>query len=309
MLNIYQLESKIIFPVKLRKEYIGYTCATCVLFIWSSWIVASRYGVLSNMTIFDLIAIRFGVSGIIVIPFIIYYKPWKTLTIFKMIVYSALLGPIYMIFVFSGFIYAPASHSAVFFNGFLPFLTLLISFLWLKEKISKNQILAICLILLGAFLILLDGARLNIANSWFGDLIFLCAGTFFAAYIVVSRAWKITIPELLFCSSFINFIFYIPLWILFLPKNIFYISNSELIIQLGFQGIVPNLIGLLLVTISVKHIGSGATSAFLAGVPATASILSMLILNEYLGYQGWLGILSLSPGIMMLALIESNEKK
>ena len=307
MLNIYQLESKVIFPIKLSKKYIGFTCATCVLFIWSSWIVASRYGVLSSMTIFDLIAIRFGVSGIIVIPFIIYYKPWRTLTIFKMIVYSALLGPIYMIFVFSGFIYAPASHSAVFFNGFLPFLTLLISFIWLKEKISKYQILAISLILLGAFLILLDGARLNIANSWFGDLIFLCAGTLFAAYIVVSRAWKITIPELLFCSSFINFIFYIPLWILFFPKNIVYVSNSELIIQLGFQGIVPNLIGLLLVTISVKHIGSGATSAFLAGVPAGATILSMLILNEFLGFQGWLGILSLTPGILMLTLMESNE--
>ena len=67
--------------------------------------------------------------------------------------------------------------------------------------------------------------------------------------------------------------------------------------------------GLLLVTIAVKNIGSGATSAFLAGVPAGATILSMLILNEFLGFQGWLGILSLTPGILMLALMESNEAK
>ena len=83
-------------------------------------------------------------------------------------------------------------------------------------------------------------------------------------------------------------------------------SNFDLTIQLAFQGIVPNLIGLLLVTLAVKNIGSGATSAFLAGVPAGATILSMIVLNEYLGYQGWLGMLSLTPGILMLALMESN---
>ena len=278
-----------------------------MLLIWSSWIVASRYGVLSNLAITDLIAIRFGVSGIVVLPFIIYFKPWKTLTIFKMMVYSVLLGPIYMVFVFSGFIYAPASHSAVFFNGFLPFLTLLISFLWLNERISKYQIFSISLILFGAFLILLDGSQLNIANSWFGDLLFLFAGVCFAGFIVVSRVWKIQIPELLFCSSFINFVLYIPIWILFFPKSILSVSLIDLSIQLAFQGIVPNLIGLLLVTIAVKNIGSGATSAFLAGVPAGATILSMIILNEYLGHQGWLGMILLTPGIMMLALMESNE--
>ena len=138
--------------------------------------------------------------------------------------YSFLLGPIYMTFVFSGFVYAPASHSAVFFNGFLPFLTLLISFIWLKEKISKLQLISVFLILLGAFLILLDGSKLNIGNSWFGDFLFLIAGLLFAIYIVVSKAWKITIPELIFCSAFINFLIYIPIWINFFPKNFSSIS-------------------------------------------------------------------------------------
>jgi len=44
----------------------------------------------------------------------------------------------------------------------------------------------------------------------------------------------------------------------------------------------------------------------LAGVPATASILSIFILGEYLGVQGWLGILSITPGILFLALINNN---
>ena len=268
--------------------------------------MASRYGVLTALSITDLIAIRFGISGLVVLPFIIYYKPWETLTLFRTLIYSFLLGPVYMTFVFSGFVYAPASHSAVFFNGFLPFLTLLISLIWLKEKISKLQFFSVLLILLGAFLILLDGAKLNIENSWFGDLLFLIAGLLFAIYIVVSRAWKITIPELIFCTAFINFLIYIPFWMIFFPNNFSSISNIDLFTQIIFQGIVPNLIGLLLVTIAVKKIGPAPTSAFLAGVPATASILSIFILGEYLGVQGWLGILSITPGILFLALINNN---
>ena len=261
----------------------------------------------TTLSIFDLIAIRFGVSGLVVLPFILYFKPWKTLTLFRAIVYSFLLGPIYMIFVFSGFIYAPASHSAVFFNGFLPFLTLLITSLWLKKRISRLQIISVFLILLGAFLILLDGASLKIENSWLGDLLFLIAGFLFAIYIVVSREWKITISELIFCTAFLNFLIYLPIWIIFIPKNFGSIPNIDLFTQIIFQGIVPNLIGLLLVTIAVKKIGSAPTSAFLAGVPATASILSFFILGEYLGIKGWIGILSITPGILILALFNKSK--
>ena len=261
----------------------------------------------TTLSIFDLIAIRYGVSGLVVLPFILYFKPWKTLTLFRAIVYSFLLGPIYMIFVFSGFIYAPASHSAVFFNGFLPFLTLLITSLWLKKRISRLQIISVFLILLGAFLILLDGASLKIENSWLGDLLFLIAGLLFAIYIVVSREWKITISELIFCTAFLNFLIYLPIWIIFIPKNFGSISNTDLFTQIIFQGIVPNLIGLLLVTIAVKKIGSAPTSAFLAGVPATASILSFFILGEYLGIKGWIGIVSITPGILILALFNKSK--
>ena len=261
----------------------------------------------TTLSIFDLIAIRFGVSGLVVLPFILYFKPWKTLTLFRAIVYSFLLGPIYMMFVFSGFIYAPASHSAVFFNGFLPFLTLLITSLWLKKRISRLQIISVFLILLGAFLILLDGASLKIENSWLGDLLFLIAGLLFAIYIVVSREWKITISELIFCTAFLNFLIYLPIWIIFIPKSFGSISNTDLFTQIIFQGIVPNLIGLLLVTIAVKKIGSAPTSAFLAGVPATASILSFFILGEYLGIKGWIGIVSITPGILILALFNKSK--
>jgi drug/metabolite transporter (DMT)-like permease len=281
---------------------VGITCALCVLFIWSSWLVVSRYGVLSNLTIFDLAALRYGISGIIVLPIVLYYKPWKTISIFKIIILSILLGPIYMLFVFGGFIYSPAAHSGVFMNGSLPLMTMIISYVWLKEKASALQLIGISLILVGATLIVIDGTHLNIAKSWLGDTLFLIAGIFFSGYMVVSKVWRIKTTELFLCSSLVNCIFYIPIWYIFLPKNINQVSNNELLIQGLYQGIVPTLIGLILVTIAVRNIGSSSTSAFLAGVPGLATILSMLFLNEYLGLFGWLGLLLLTPGILTVAI-------
>ena len=261
----------------------------------------SRYGVLSNLTIFDLAALRYGISGIIVLPIVLYYQPWKTIPIFKIFILSILLGPVYMMFVFGGFVYAPASHSGVFMNGSLPLMTMLISYIWLKEKTSLLQLLGIVLILSGAVFIVIDGTNLNIAKSWLGDILFVIAGIFFSGYMVVSKAWKIKITELFLSSSLVNCIIYMPIWYFLLPKTIFQVSNTELVIQALYQGIVPTLIGLILVMVAVRNIGSSSTSAFLAGVPGLATILSMIFLNEYLGIYGWLGLLLLTPGILIVA--------
>ena len=87
-----------------------------------------------------------------------------------------------MMFLFGGFIFSPASHGGVFLNGSLPFLTLLIAWVWLSEKIRVWHFIGITLIFLGAVLAVLDANQLQLYDSWKGDLMFLAAGLFFAGY-------------------------------------------------------------------------------------------------------------------------------
>ncbi len=119
----------------IKKPWLGALCAISVMLVWASWFVVSRYGVVSELLITDLMVLRYGISGIIVIPIVIYYQPWKSISLYRMFVLSLLLGPFYMMFIFGGFVFSPASHGGIFMNGSLPFLTLLISWLWLSEKI------------------------------------------------------------------------------------------------------------------------------------------------------------------------------
>ena len=58
-----------------RNVFAGTNSAIAVIFVWSTWLVVSRTGVQSELTVFDLAAMRYGVSAIIAFPFVIYYKP------------------------------------------------------------------------------------------------------------------------------------------------------------------------------------------------------------------------------------------
>jgi len=215
---------------------------------------------------------------------------------------TVLLGPVYILFVFGGFIYAPAAHGGIFMNGALPAITLFIAWVWMAEKVRVVQFAGVVMIIVGAVLSVADASQLSLGQSWIGDLMFLVGAVFFSAYLVVSRLWQIKATQILLCGSVLNAMIYVPIWLLFLPSGLGAASESQLMIQTIYQGLVPNLLGLLLVGLAVKHIGSAATAAFMAAVPGMGTILSLLFLGEVPGTLGWLSLAVLTPGIILVAL-------
>jgi drug/metabolite transporter (DMT)-like permease len=53
-------------------EYIrGSLCGLAAVSIWASWIVAARLGLRTSLTPWDITAIRFGVAGLILLPYLL----------------------------------------------------------------------------------------------------------------------------------------------------------------------------------------------------------------------------------------------
>ena len=287
----------------LKSEYfLGLTAGISVVFIWSFWLVVTRSGVSSTLTIYDFAAFRFGLSSLIALPIVLYFKPWKTMSFFKIFMITFLLGPIYILCVFSGFIYAPASHGGIFMNGLMPFFTLIFGFFLLRQKIFSQQVFGAATILVGGCLAVYDGLELNFSNTWIGDIFFIIGATFFSIYVVLSRLWTITMTQLLFCGSVINAIIYLPIYFFFLPKGIAEAPNGILVLQMIYQGFVPNLIGIFLITYASQKIGSASIAAILSSVPPIGSVLGLLILGELLGLYGWLSLILITPGILLIVL-------
>ena len=288
----------------MTSRFRGLAAATAVLFIWASWLVVSRAGALTALTIFDLAAIRYGVSALFVLPIVFWLKPWRSISIQRIAVITILLGPLYIFLVFGGFKHAPAAHGGIYMNGALPVITLCLSWLWISERATHRQILGAVIVVIEVVMVVVDTTRISLASTWLGDLMFVAAAVFFAAYLVASRVWRVTIPQLLLCSSVLNAIIFVPIWVFFLPSEITHIATEVLALQLVYQGIVPNLIGLLLVTYAVRNIGAAATSAFMAGVPGLGALLSFIFLDEQLGGLGWAALVLLTFGIILMALRE-----
>ncbi len=147
-----------------------------------------------------------------------------------------------------------------------------------------------------------DGLELSFSDAWIGDLFFIIGAIFFSIYVVLSRLWNITMTQLLFCGSVINAIIYLPIYIAFLPKGITEAPNQILVLQMIYQGFVPNLIGIFFITYASQKIGSASISAILSSVPPIGSVLGLLILGELLGIFGWLSLISITPGILLVVL-------
>ncbi len=289
--------------INIKGEYfLGLIAGISVVFIWSFWLVVTRSGVSSTLTIYDFAAFRYGLSSLIALPIVLYFKPWQNMSFLRVIVITFLLGPIYILCVFSGFIYAPASHGGIFMNGLMPLFTLMFGFFLLKQKIFLQQMFGAVTILFGACLAVYDGLELNFSNTWIGDIFFIIGAIFFSIYVVLSRLWNVSMTQLLFCGSVINSIIYLPIYLLFLPKGLAEAPNEILLLQMIYQGFVPNLIGIFFITYAAQTIGSASISAILSSVPPIGSVLGLLILGELLGLSGWLSLLMITPGILLIVL-------
>ena len=284
------------------KYFLGLMAGISVVFIWSFWLVVTRSGVASTLTIYDFAAFRYGLSSLIALPIVFYFKPWKTISFFRVVIITFLLGPVYILCVFSGFIYAPASHGGIFMNGLMPFFTLIFGFFFLRQRIFFQQTLGAGTILFGGCLAVYDGLDLSFSDAWIGDLFFIIGAIFFSIYVVLSRLWNITMTQLLLCGSVINAVIYLPIYFVFLPKGVIEATNGILVLQMMYQGFVPNLIGIFFITYASQKIGSASISAILSSVPPIGSILGLVILGELLGIYGWLSLILITPGILLVVL-------
>jgi len=123
----------------------------------------------------------------------------------------------------------------------------------------------------------------------------------FASYLVLSRRWQVKTTQVLLCGAVINGLFFIPIWALFLPSGMAQAAPDMLLLQMIYQGLVPNLLGLILIAHAARTIGAEVTSGWLAAVPAVATVLGAGFLNETLSLLSWVGLVVLTAGLCVVA--------
>ena len=147
-----------------RKAAKGYAAAAMVVVIWSGFNIVSRFGVKSALTPFDIVAIRFGVSGMLLLPWFIFRR--RSMTWLQLLILTAFGGIGYALFVYSGFALAPAAHAGILVNGGIPFATALVSWAVMGYKPGRQALFSLLIAGLGIVIIgIFQGPFLDVAIS------------------------------------------------------------------------------------------------------------------------------------------------
>ena len=284
-----------------RKQLLlGTTAAISVVFFWSGWIVVSRLGVTNTLTVYDITGLRFAVGAAVALPYIIWRRTWQGLTPLRVLILTLTSGIPYALLSYFGFTYAPAAHGGVFLNGCLPLFTALFGWIWVGQRSRSSQLAGLGVILIGVTLVGYEGILSSSGGmTWLGDFLFLAAIALFAVFMVANKVWSLTPGQVIFSVTIVSATVYIPIWLFWLESNLAVAPRSEILLQGAYQGLVPSVLGISCLNIAVRHIGANRTSVFLSAVPGVAALVAIPILQEMPGLPAWIGMITVTIGILL----------
>ena len=277
--------------------FLGFISAIIIIFIWSGFLVFSRGGVNTNLTAYDIAALRFMVAGAMVLPFCMFW--WPGHLPLKAKVLMSLCGPgaVYSMIMYSGLSEASAAYGGVFSNGSMPLFTLLLVYFIAGDKPHRNQLLGIVMIVCGALLLGVRGMMAGGENIALGILLFLIASAILSVYVFGVRYWDVTPRQALALVTLPSALLYLPVWYFFLPSGLAATELSTVLFQALFQGLGPGFLAVIFFAIAAMHLGPTITSGFSAVIPATAALLAIPVLGEIPTVTEWVGIVLVSLGL------------
>ncbi|MEO1191403.1 MAG: DMT family transporter [Pseudomonadota bacterium] len=283
--------------------WLGYSLALAIMCLWTGWIIVSRHGVQQTLTLYDITALRWGVGGLLVLPFVLRWGlaglKWSRAAL--LIIF---FGPPYALVIYTAFLYAPAAHAGVLVNGLLPFITLVLGAILLGERATRSRLFGVALVLVGSLFMAGDGLLLAPPGTWIGDLLFVVTAVMLASYMVAARVWGVTQRQALASVLAGGMLAYLPLFLLLpLPSTLKSLPVeawpwAEVLLQGGYQGILVSIGGVMGFTLATRILGAPTMAAFMAAVPAVTLLVAWPLLGEVPSVLAIAGVVVVTGGIL-----------
>ena len=279
---------------------LGALCAVVTVTIWAGWLVVMRVGMASHLDVVDLIALRFAIAGIVMVP-VLMRRGWAldrlTWTGFAAIVIGG--GAAYTLTVGAGLAFAPVAYASAFTQGVLPLTTAVMAVIVLKEQLTAWRKIGIILIITGAVMIAGLGRGDFGGRESIGQAIFLSATLLWAAYTVALRKARLDGLHATAIACVASLIVYIPIYLVLFGPRVLSAPWRELVWQGLYQGVLTGVISLVLFGRAVTLLGASAAGSFIALGPVIATLLAIPILNEWPTPEDWIGIAIISAGVYL----------
>ncbi|MDB4837456.1 DMT family transporter [Marinomonas sp.] len=266
--------------------------------IWSGFILVSRQGGVSPLNSFDVITIRYLTCSLLLLP-IWWFKFRFNVFQPRFIIISVIGGLAYALFTFQGFQIASASHAAILLPGLIPLFLILLATFVDKGKVPLNKWLGLALISLS--IAALIWPLLKTGHGINNGHLFLAAGAFcWALFSILIKRWEITPWQVTVCLAFLTCCLYLPIYVLFLPKNIALDIWQDIALQAFYQGFMATIVQMIFYVKAVRSIGAGAMGSIMAIVPIISGLGAVYIFSEPLTSALVIGLIGVSTGAIIV---------
>ena len=276
----------------------GYLFVAITMVIWGGFTLSSRLNAQWGISAWDITALRFALAFCILMPILIYKKDTAFLWHKEPFLLAMIGGVGYCLTSYTAFHYVPAAHAAIFLNGFVPLCTAVAAWLLFKEAFDGHTWLSLLIMLSAvAGMSVLMYQETGVAFG-LGDGLFFISAIWWGVFTVLLRHWKLSAWHSMAGVAIWSAIVYVPIYMVFLPKNLTTPTPIHLFGQVVFHGIFVVIIATLAYVEAIKRLGAFKTGSIVTLAPFMAAILAVPLLGEPLSPAIMCGLLGMAFGAL-----------
>ena len=282
----------------MTSRNMGYVYVAITMCIWGGFTITSRLNAIWHISAWDITALRFGLAFCILMPILIYKKDTAFLFKKEPFILAMLGGVVYCLTSYSAFHYVPAAHAAIFLNGCIPLTTAVAAYLLFKEPFDKHTWVSLSIMLCAISGMSFLMYRETGVAFGFGDFLFFLSAVWWGIFSVLLKQWKLSVWHAMTGVAILSAIIYIPVYLIFLPKNLADATFAHLAIQTVFHGIFVVMIATLAYIEAIKRLGAFQTGSIVTLAPFIAAIIAVPLLGESLSLAMICGLIGMGFGAL-----------
>lgn len=271
--------------------------------IFGSVFPFSRYASLHGLRPEDLVVLRFGIAGPILLPFFLKRGPWDCAGIGwgRGLLLFVTSGVPMALLILAGLSLAPAAHGAALGPGTVTTVGVVYGIVAAGALPSRLTMAGLATILAGLTSIAIAGTTSGSPQVVLGDLMFFSSGLLWGFYPILLYRWRLG-PML--GASIVSVLStpYAALYLTFGQPRLSEVDWTLLVGQAVFQGLFTVIIGLWLWGIGVRTLGALRTQLFPPMIPVIGTLLAIPVLGEWPGPLQALGVGLIVTGLCLSAL-------
>ncbi len=270
--------------------------------IWAGWIVVARLGLRTNLTPWDIAALRFAVAGPLLLPYLL--RRGLALERLGWSAAAALVlggGAPMVLLANAGLLFAPAAQAGALFPGVMPLMVTLLAAVILHEALTSTKRIGLVLISTGVVSIVWSAGGTIGTRQNLGHALFLASALLWACYTVAMRRARLDGLHAAAIAAVGSLFLYLPCYAAVAGASLFKAAPSDIALQAFVQGVLTAVISLLLYGRAVGILGASSGAAFAALCPAMTALLAIPLLGEWPTAIDWIAIIVISLGVYFVS--------